>query len=146
MTPFPQGAFYWTYSGIRKYSAIHVFQKTYFVLMSKKRLFRFQIIFHVDNIEGCCTLAFVKEFPEEEPVSDEQDFDDDDFLPLFLSPCSYIIQSYEKLFAFFSLFSLDFFAILTLFYMIFLHCFNILFFSVHRLVGVLLHQLFALTL
>ena len=39
---------------------------------------------HVDNIAGCGTLAFVKEFLEE-PVLTEQDFDDDDFLPLFLS-------------------------------------------------------------
>ena len=42
---------------------------------------------HVDNIAACCTLAFAKE-PLEEPVSNDQDSDDDDFLPLFLSKCS----------------------------------------------------------
>ena len=43
---------------------------------------------YVDNIEGCCNLAFVKEFREKEHVSNEQDSDDDDFLSLFLSACS----------------------------------------------------------
>ena len=53
---------------------------------------------HVDDIEGCCTLTFVKEFLEEEPVSKGQDFDHDNFLPLFLFPCSDIAAT-EKLFA-----------------------------------------------
>ena len=41
-----------------------------------------------DNIEGCCNLAFDKEFLEKGHESNEQDFDDDDdFLSLFLSAC-----------------------------------------------------------
>ena len=35
------------------------------------------IMAYVDNIEGCCTLVFVKELREEEPASNEQDFDED---------------------------------------------------------------------
>ena len=48
---------------------------------------------HIDNIEveGCCTLAFVKEFFEE-PEGNEQDFNNNNFLPLFLS------DIYDKLF------------------------------------------------
>ena len=42
---------------------------------------------HVDNTDDCCTLAFVKELPEEPVLSNEQDFEDY-FLPLFLSACS----------------------------------------------------------
>ena len=43
----------------------------------------FGIMDHSGNIDGCCTLAFVKEFLEES-VSNRHDFNND-FLPLFLS-------------------------------------------------------------
>ena len=43
---------------------------------------------HVGNIKGRCTLAFAKEFLEEEPISNDHDSHDDNFLPLFLSDCS----------------------------------------------------------
>ena len=56
--------------------------------MSKKHYSVCVVMAHVDNIAGCCTLAFAKEFLEEEPISNDQDSDDDDFLPLFLSECS----------------------------------------------------------
>ena len=39
--------------------------------------------------------GYTVEEVEEEPVSNEQDFDDDDFLPLFLSACSGVTEHAE---------------------------------------------------
>ena len=46
------------------------------------------VLARVNSIKGRCTLAFAKEFLEEEPISNDHDSDDDNFLPLLVSDCS----------------------------------------------------------